>query len=108
MAVLLDGKGQELAEKCLAEAHNDLKRLIRAVRRVATKEKVPVDALANYLAFRLAKEQGENWWGAANILQETGNPWNIVRNVFFERADFSKLSEPDRELLAQALTSWEE
>ena len=108
VAVLLDGKGQELAEKCLAEAHNDLKRLKRAVRRVATKEKVPVDALANYLAFRLAKEHGENWWGAANILQETGNPWNIVRNVFFERADFSKLSEPDRELLAQALTSWEE
>ena len=108
VAVLLNGKGQELAEKCLTEAHGDLRRLKRAVRRVATRETVPVDALANYLAFRLAKEKGKNWWGAANTLQETGNPWNVVRNVFFERADFSRLAEPDRELLAQALTSWEE
>ena len=107
-AVLLEGKGQVLAEKCLAEAHGDLKHLKNAVRKVATREDVPVDSLANYLAFRLAYEQGVNWWGVANSLQETNDPCKIVRNVFFERADFSKLAEPDRELLAQALTSWEE
>ena len=107
-AVLLNGRGQELAEKSLAEANHDLRRLKAAVQRVAKQESVSAAALANYLAFRLSDEQGENWWGTANSLQSADNSWSIVRNVFFERADFTKLAEPDRELLAQALASWEE
>ena len=107
-AVLLNGRGQELAEKSLAEANNDLRRLKVAAQRVAQRESVSVDSLANYLAFRLSEEQGENWWGTANSLQSMDNPWSVVRNVFFERADFTKLAEPDRELLAQALASWED
>ena len=107
-AVLLNGRGQELAEKSLVEANYDLRRLKAAVQRVATRESASVAALANYLAFRLSDEQGENWWGAANSLQSADNSWSVVRNVFFERADFTKLAEPDRELLAQALASWEE
>ena len=107
-AVLLNGRGQELAEMCLAEAQNDLRQLKTAVQRVAAREDVPVESLANYLAFRLAREQGENWWGTANSLQSINNPWDVVRDVFFERADFTRLAEPDREILAQALTSWEE
>ena len=107
-AVLLQSRGQELADKCLAEAGNDLRQLKVAVQSVAAKEGVPVDSLANYLAFRLSAEQGENWWGVANGLQPVGNPWDVVRNVFFERADFTNLAEPDRELLAQALSPWED
>ena len=107
-AVLLDGRGQELAEKCLAAARNDVPRLKAAVQRVASQESVPIDSLANYMAFRLAAEQNQDWWGTANSLQAVGAPWTVVRNVFFERADFTKLAGPDRELLAQALTPWEE
>ena len=107
-AVLLNGRGQELAEKSLAEANNDLRQLKVAAQRVAERESVSVDSLANYLAFRLSEEQGENWWGTANSLQSMDNPWSVVRNVFFERADLTKLAEPDRELLAQALASWED
>ena len=107
-AVLLNGRGQKLAEKCLAEAQFDLRRLKAVVKKVAKREDVAVDCLANYLAFRLSDEQGENWWATANSLQSTDNPWNVVRNVFFERANFTKLAEPDRDLLAQALTSWKE
>ncbi len=107
-AILLQSRGQELADKCLAEAGHNLRRLKTAVQRVATREGVPVDSLANYLAFRLAAEQGENWWGVANGLQPIDNPWEVVRNIFFERADFTNLAEPDRELLAQALTPWED
>ena len=106
-AVLLNGRGQELAEESLAEANYDLRRLKAAVQMVAVREAVSVASLANYLAFRLSDEQGENWWGTANSLQSMDNPWSVVRNVFFERADFTKLAGPDRELLAQALTSWE-
>lgn len=107
-AVLLNGRGQELAEESLAEANYDLRHLKAAVQRVAKRESVSVAALANYLAFRLSDEQRENWWGAANSLQSADDSWSVVRNVFFERADFTKLAEPDRELLAQALASWEE
>ena len=107
-AVLLDGRSQQLAETCLSEAGGNLRRLKAAVQRVAVREGVPVGALANYLAHRLAAEQGLNWWGTANNLQVTGKPWNIVRDVFFERSELGGLAEPDRELLAQALTSWEE
>ena len=107
-AILLQSRGQELADECLAEARNHLPGLKVAVQRVAAREGVPVDSLANYLAFRLSAEQGENWWGVAAGLQPAGNPWGVVRNVFFERADFAKLAEPDRELLAQALSPWED
>ena len=106
-AVLLETRGQELAEMSLVEAQNDLRQLKTAVQRVAERENVPVDSLANYLAFRLSHEQGENWWGAANSLQKIDDPWNVVRDVFFERADFTKLAEPDRDILAQALAPWE-
>ena len=62
-AVLLNGRGQELAEKSLAEANNDLRRLKVAAQRVAERESVSVDSLANYLAFRLSEEQGEKLVG---------------------------------------------
>ena len=64
--------------------------------------------LANYLAYRLAAEQGLNWWATANNLQASGNPWNIVREVFFQQADLGGVADTDRELLAQALTPWED
>ena len=107
-AVLLSGRGQELAEKCLSTAKNDLRRLKAAVQRVSSEEGVPVDSLANYMAFRLSVEQGQNWWGTANSLQSIGNPWNTVRDVFFARSDFTTLADPDRDLLAQALAPWKE
>ncbi len=107
-AVLLNGRGQELAEKCLAVAGNDVSRLKTAAQRVASQEGVAIDSLANYLAFRLAGEQKQNWWGTANSLQALGTPWAVVRNVFFERVGFTRLAEPDRKLLAQALAPWEE
>ena len=106
-AVLLGGKGQQLAEKCLKDARQDLRLLKKAVQDVAGSEGAPVDILANYLAFRLTA-QGENWWGTATSLQSKGNPWAVVREVFFENTDFSRLSESDREILAQAVAPWEE
>ena len=107
-AVLLQGRAQDLARQCLTESNHDMRRLKAAVQRVAGREGVSIDSLSNYLAFRLDAEQGKDWWATANVLQSAGNPWNVVRNVFIERADFTKLVPPDRELLAQALTPWED
>ncbi len=75
--------------------------------RVAARENVPVDSLANYMAFRLSL-QGENWWGAATNLQRTDDdPWRIARDVLLERANFARLTGMDKELLTQALTDTE-
>ena len=106
-AVLLQGRDRELAEKCLELAGSDLRQLKQATISVADNENVPVAALANCLAFRLASEQGKNWWDTAHSLQSNGNPYGVVRNLFFERADCRQLAVPDRELLSQALVPWE-
>ena len=108
VAVLLRCRGHELAELCLSQAKHNLRRLKSVVQRIAVQEDVPVDALAYYLAFRLQSEQGQDWWGPATNLQVVGNPWKIVRDIFFEHVNFSRLTDPDREILAQALTPWEE
>jgi transcriptional regulator with XRE-family HTH domain len=106
-AVLLGSSPQDLAERCLEEAGHDLRKLKAAVQRVGDTAGVPVDSLANYLAFRLSLE-GENWWGAATNLQVmSGSPWRIARDILIEHVDFSKLAEPEQDLVRQALAPWE-
>lgn len=102
-AVLLGKKPQRLAELCLAKAGQDIRMLKSAVKSVAAAEEVSVDALANYMAFRLSLE-GRNWWGAAENLQDrSSNPFLITKSVLLENIDLSKLNEPDLHLLQRAL-----
>jgi transcriptional regulator with XRE-family HTH domain len=103
--VVLNGRAQELAEMCVEAAGGSLERLKSVVPRIAMKQGVEVDSLANYLAFRL-HHQGLNWWGAATNLQKTdATPLEIARNVLFENVDLTRLNEFDRNLLEQALTN---
>ncbi len=102
-AVLLGKNPSRLAEVCLKEANRDLRMLKSAVKRVASMEKVPIESLANYMAFRLSRE-GHNWWGAAENLQDkNSNPFYITRDILLENIDLSKLTEPDLQLLQRAL-----
>ena len=101
--VMLDGKAEELADECVAQAENRVERLKNAVRRIAEKREVSVDSLANYLAFRLSK-QGLNWWEeAASLQHEAQDPWTIARDVFLERHPRCIEDETDRFLLERAL-----
>ena len=107
--VVLAGRAEELAQRAVemtkktAAEPGRLQLLKKAVLSLASQENVPVDALANYLAYRLAL-QGENWWGAAMNLQDTDdNPWSIARDVLLEQTRFHKLNSLDRRLLTQAL-----
>ena len=78
---MLDGKADDLAVDCVAQAGNMALRLRGVVRRVAKKRGVSVGALANYLAFRLSW-QGRNWWGAAaNLQSEDEDPWTVARSI---------------------------
>jgi len=101
--VLLDGRAEILAGMCVKEAAGKMEWLKMAVPRVAEREGVRVDALANYMAYRLAL-QGQNWWGASTNLQATNeSPWLVARDFLIERISFTSLDNVDRQLLARAL-----
>ncbi len=108
-AAILFGRAEELTQRCVAEAGGATERLKRAVQRVAEAEHVPVDALANYIAFRLSR-QGQNWWGTANNLQATHPAaWLIARDLLMEHVDMERLDPRARALLGRALLdSWED
>ena len=101
--VMLDGRAEELAQACVDAAKGKVEWLKTAVPRIASKSGVQVDALANYMAFRLSL-QGLNWWGAASNLQADGialicNP----RELLLEQTDLGLLNPVDRDLLLRAL-----
>jgi hypothetical protein len=101
--VVLDGRAEELVKACISVSGGDLRRMKSAVESVAAREGFAPEQLANYLAFRLSL-QGENWWGPATKLQDmTYDPSAYARDLFFERFDFSRLSEVDLNLLTLAL-----
>ena len=106
--VVLDGRAEALAQQAVQAAHGEMPRLKRAVTQVAAREGVAVDSLANYIAWRLAVSNGENWWGTANALQTLGvDPWKVARELFLDSARFEVLNEVDRNLLLQALSDIE-
>jgi Zn-dependent peptidase ImmA (M78 family) len=105
--VILDGRAEELVEKCVQAAHKSVEQLKRAVPTVARQEHVSTDALANYMAFRLSLQKLD-WWGAANNLQVPSTAaWRTTRDLLLARANIEVLDEVDRDLLLQALSSSE-
>jgi len=74
------------------------------VPKIAKQRDVRVDVLANYLAHRLS-EEGQNWWGAAQNLQEEGtDPLRDARDILISRINTSRLNSIDADLLQLALT----
>lgn len=101
--VILDGRAEELTQMCVKAAGGIVERLKTVVPKVAKRERVAPDALANYMAFRLSL-QGLNWWGAANNLQtSTSTALQISRDMLIQEAQFETLDETDQQLLIQAL-----
>ena len=101
--VMLAGRAEELTELCVREAKNSVERLKQVLPRVAKREGVTVDALANYMAFRLSI-QGINWWGAATNLQRGGwGPHCTPRELLLERVNLNCLNEVDQNFLLRAL-----
>jgi transcriptional regulator with XRE-family HTH domain/cytidylate kinase len=101
--VMLGGRAEELAEKCVEVARGSVERLKAAVQEVAQKTNVSVGALANYMAFRLSL-QGINWWGAATNLQDH---WEEIvctpRDLLLTRLRLGHLNPIDRDLILRAL-----
>jgi hypothetical protein len=93
---------EDLAKQCYEAAEGSADKVKSACQQVAMTHTVPVDALANYLAWRLS-EEGISWWGAANSLQVTEpSPWRLARDLLLESVNWRTLAAADRELLARA------
>ena len=106
-AVLLGGRETELAQLCVQEAGHQVPQMKAAVQKVAAREGVAVDVLANYLAYRMAQED-QDWWGTATALQDaTANPWETARDVFLESVELHRLDRLDRDLFTKALREQE-
>lgn len=108
--VVLDGRAEELAKACVnatkarAGTSGSVERLKTVVPNVAEKAGVPVGALANYMAYRLAL-QNIDWWGTAQKLQNVdGDPWLMARDVLLQRVQLSRVRGFDRDLLLRALS----
>jgi len=103
--VLLGKNPHDLATRCLDKANWDISTLKKTIQKVANDEKVRVDVLANYIAYRLSTEQNSNWWGTAESLQKSlSNARGIIRDNLLQYSDFSRVSEPDLELLRQSFS----
>jgi cytidylate kinase len=101
--VMLDGRAEKLAERCVEAAKGSVERLKSAVTKVAKQEGVEIDALANYMAFRLSL-QNINWWGAATNLQsQDAETLCTPRDFLLEHANLTHLNCVDRDLLLRAL-----
>lgn len=100
---ILDGRAESLTQQCVTMAKGRVQLLKDVVRQVARRENVSQGVLANYLAFRLSL-QGINWWGTATNLQDDlSSPLTLVRDIFFERFNFERLSNDEYDILSLAL-----
>ncbi|HTU44179.1 MAG TPA: helix-turn-helix transcriptional regulator [Bryobacteraceae bacterium] len=105
--VVFKGRADELAEDSAAASNHRMEWLKAAVQKVAHKNGVRTDLLANYMAYRLSLE-GQNWWGTASRLQQVGpDPWECVRDFVAGNIKWDSLHGSDRQLLEQALQNQE-
>ncbi|MDP9864880.1 MULTISPECIES: helix-turn-helix domain-containing protein [Streptosporangium] len=102
--VLFQGRGEAVIERCFLLAGGSIERLKRAVPAVAQEAEVPVDVLANYVAFQLST-RGINWWGVATSFQVAGTPWRTATDLLLEHLDFTALDSIERAALMDALAA---
>lgn len=106
--VALDGRAEELAGECARRTKGSLEALKSVVRLVARQAGTDVGVLADYMAFRLQHDRGDNWWATATNLQLGGtNPLHESQRIFWDRVDIRSLEKREQELIVRALTNYE-
>ncbi len=102
--VLFEGRPGPVLEACLARSSGSVERLKRVVPEVALQADVPVDVLANYVAYQLSG-RGINWWPTAAGMQQEQAPWRTVTDILIKHLDFTLLDAVERAVLLDALTA---
>jgi hypothetical protein len=101
--VVTNGQAEQLTRRIAEIAGSEGSRLKRATYDVADESGVPVGILANLMAWRLA-ESGLSWWSvAAGMQPDNEEPWKVIREVLFRRAELTALARHERDFLIQAL-----
>lgn len=96
---------EKIIDECVEAANGKVENLKRYVPIVAERNNVHIGVLANAMAYRLARNSPSfNWWPTATVLQKEGiDPFDTVRQVFFENVDKRCLNQTDWDILTQAL-----
>jgi transcriptional regulator with XRE-family HTH domain/Zn-dependent peptidase ImmA (M78 family) len=103
---VLLGDPDKLAQELAHRTGGSLPRLKGQIASVAAETQVEPDALANYMAWRLALE-GQDWWATAATFQDdSGRAPEVARNVLRARINWDLLDDDDTALLSAAL-DWE-
>ncbi|MGH3848581.1 MAG: helix-turn-helix domain-containing protein, partial [Pseudonocardiaceae bacterium] len=102
--VLFSGRAEPVLTRCLQAAQDSVQRLKAVVPQIAQQADVPVDVLANHLAFRLSA-RGVNWWATAATFQEHTTPWRHAADLLLIRLDLASLDAIDRAALVDALAT---
>lgn len=102
--VLFEGRARPVLEACLTQSGGSVERLKRVVSEVARQADVPVDVLANYVAYQLSG-RGINWWPTAAGLQQGQTPWRTVTDILIKHLDFTLLDAVERAILLDALST---
>jgi transcriptional regulator with XRE-family HTH domain len=101
--VIFNGNPEKFAQEAVTIAKGKIEFLRSAVEDVAERNQIRVDALANYLAHRLAY-QGNQWWSIADGLQEKDpEPFEIAQEILLQNIEINNLTSMDYNLLATAL-----
>ncbi|WP_044410200.1 XRE family transcriptional regulator [Thiomicrospira microaerophila] len=106
--ILLGDEAESYVAQCFKSARGNIAWLKNAVFQVAKKHDINCGVLAYQVARRLdemSKEKGkeQNWWGAANNLQENEcDPLALSQELLLKSTSMANMSEANRELLEQA------
>ena len=102
--VLFEGRAQPVLRTALDAIGGSVPRLKAALPALARQAEVPVDVLANYLAYQLSS-QGINWWPTALTFHSIDTPWRTAVDELLPLLQFAELDTRDRATLMDALAN---
>lgn len=107
--VLTRGRFAHVLADVYGRSHGNVSALGDAASAVANDEGLQIGIVANLVAGSV--DQGAStrtWWAAARKLQEPGDPWRTVRDVFIRNAEFDRLDRVEVDLINQMLETSDE
>jgi Zn-dependent peptidase ImmA (M78 family) len=107
--VLTEGRLAAIISEFLQRSNGQVSRLSEAAIEIANEENIPVGILANLFAAHVDRENSNrSWWAAARNLQEPGDPWRTVRDIFIRNAELDRLDRVETDLINQMLETSDE
>lgn len=100
---IFEDRAESMVAEVMELSHFKIDQIKKSVSIVAEKEKIPVDFLANYMAFRLQMSK-QNWWATASTFQKTNpDPFTVTKEILLKRVRVEKLGAIENNLLTNAL-----